>query len=105
MNTLLKRITLCAALLLVSARIVSAVPVTFQVNMGVQRGLGVFDPAAHGVEVRGGFNSWGGGTFLTASAGNADIYEVTVDLAGTAGSQVEYKFVITQGANVVWEGN
>jgi len=104
MNTLLKRITLCA-FLLVSACVVSAVPVTFRVNMEVQRGLGAFNPAADGVEVRGGFNGWGGGTTLAPSAGNADIYEVTVDLTGTAGSQVEYKFVITQGGNVVWEGN
>jgi hypothetical protein len=106
MKILVKRIRIVwAALLFASTSVVWAVPVTFQVNMEVQRGLGAFDPAANSVEVRGGFNGWGGGTSLTPSAGNADIYEGTVDIAGAAGTQVDYKFVIIQGANVVWEGN
>jgi hypothetical protein len=33
------------------------------------------------------------------------VYEVTVDVTGTSGSQVEYKFVIDQSGTAVWEGN
>jgi hypothetical protein len=105
MKTLVRRTNLlCAALLLGCASIVSAVPVTFQVNMEVQRGLGNFDPAAHTVEVRGAFNGWGGGTTLTPTVGNTNIYQVTVDISGAPGSQVQYKFVIDQAGTVVWEG-
>src|SRR5688500_14831121 len=96
---------LCAALMLGWAAILSAAPVTFQVNMEVQRGLGTFDPVAHTVEVRGGFNGWAGGTTLTQSAADTNIYEVTVDVAGAPGSQVEYKFLINQAGTEVWEGN
>jgi len=90
---------------LASTGIIAAAPVTFQVNMGVQTGLGAFDPAVHNVEVRGGFNAWGGGTILTPRAADTNVYEVTVDVAGTSGSQVEYKFVIDQAGTAVWEGN
>ncbi|HXG46220.1 MAG TPA: hypothetical protein VNO52_01230, partial [Methylomirabilota bacterium] len=36
---------------------------------------------------------------------NANVYEGTVDIAGSAGSQVQYKFVINQAGNLVWEVN
>jgi hypothetical protein len=94
-----------AALLLAWAGLAAAAPVTFQVNMDVQRTLGAFDPAAHTVEVRGGFNGWGAGVTLAQSAANTNVYEGTVDVTGTSGTQLEYKFVMNQAGNVVWEGN
>src|SRR5688500_13276860 len=96
---------LCTALLLTSAGIVSAAPLTFRVNMEVQRTLGAFDPAAHTVEVRGGFDGWGAGATLAQSAANTNVYEGTVDVPGASGSQVEYKFVMNQSGTAVWEGN
>jgi len=105
MKTIVSRIGSCAALFLLSAGMVSAVPVTFQVNMEVQRTLGAFDPAAHTVEVRGAFDGWGPGVTLAQNASNTNVYEGTVDIAGASGSQVEYKFVMNQAGTAVWEGN
>jgi hypothetical protein len=104
-TTLTNRLLISAALLLAFTRVAPAVPVTFQVNLEVQVGLGTFNPAAHTVEVHGAFDGWGPGVTLTPSATNANVYEGTVDLAGAPGSQVQYKFVINQAGLLVWEGN
>jgi hypothetical protein len=97
--------TTSAIVFFAAVSVALAVPVTFQVNMGVQQSLGAFDPVAHTVEVRGGFNGWAGGTTLTPSAADTNIFDVTVDVAGTPGSQVEYKFLINRAGTEVWEGN
>ncbi len=83
-----------------------AVPVTFQVDMGIQAALGRFDAVAHTVEVHGSFDGWGNGATLAADPVNADLYTVTLDVAGTPGTVVQYKFVINQGGGtLVWEDN
>jgi hypothetical protein len=79
MKTILSRIGRVAPILLASAGLVSAAPVTFQVNMEVQRTLGAFDPTAHTVELRGAFDAWGPGVTLAQSAGNTNVYEGTVE--------------------------
>ena len=104
MKIIMSRIWSIAAILLASAGMVSAAPVTFQVNMEVQATLGAFDPAAHTVELRGVFDGWGAGVTLAQSAGNTNVYEGTVDIPGSSG-QVEYKFVLNQAGTLVWEGN
>jgi hypothetical protein len=80
-----------------------AVPVTFQVNMGHQVSLGAFDPAANQVEVRGSFNNWSGGFALTQSATDPNLYVGTTEVAGAAGSTVEYKFVTLINGTAGWE--
>lgn len=77
-------------------------PVTFQVDMSVKKAEGVFLPASDVVTARGGFDGWGAGLVLTPSAGNADIYEGTIDVGGTAGGTIQYKFVYNNGADQ-WE--
>jgi hypothetical protein len=96
---------LCVGLLLGPALAASAVPITFQVNLAVQTSIGTFSPADNTVEVHGSFNGWGPGITLSASPGNADIYEATVEVVGATGSAVQYKFVINQAGSLVWENN
>src|SRR3954470_2192851 len=83
----------------------TAVPVTFQVNMGFQTAQGAFDPTNpdNKVEVRGSFNNWSGGFALAPSATDPNLYVGTTDVAGTAGSTVEFKFVNINGATANWE--
>jgi hypothetical protein len=76
---------------------------TFKVNMKVMKEAGFFDPAKHGMHVRGGFNGWADGSQLSDSDGDF-IYEGKFDVGTT--SPVEYKFVVKEGANVAaWEDN
>ena len=65
--------------------------VTFSVDMGVRITAGTFDPATMTVEVRGGFNGWGGGSTL-ARVGATTVYAGTFAAAGAEGVAVEYKF-------------
>ena len=81
------------------------VAVTFQVNMGIQTELGNFNPAAHTVEAHGSFDNWGPGFTLTQSPADANIYQGSVNIAGPAGSTIEYKFVMNQSGSQLWEGN
>src|SRR5262245_28950085 len=83
----------------------SADQVTFQVNMGTQVDAGRFDPAADTVEVHGSFDGWASGVTLAASGASPNVYSGTVDVAGAAGSAVQYKFVINQAGALVWEDN
>jgi hypothetical protein len=99
-----KRCAIFCALFL-TALTISAVPVTFQVNMGVQTNLGTFNPESHTVEVRGPNNEWGTGTTLSPDPANANIYRGTVEVTGAQGSEVQYKFVINQAGTPVWENN
>jgi len=94
-----------AGLLLGSATVATAVPVTFQVNMSVQTTLGNFDPAAHAMEVHGSFDSWGPGIVLSANLADPNVYEGTAEIVGTPGSQVQYKFVINRSGTAVWEND
>ncbi len=77
-------------------------PVTFRVDMSVKKAEGVFLPEADTVSARGSFNEWGATFTLAPSAGNADIYEGTVDVGGAVGNTVEFKFVYNNGADQ-WE--
>ena len=81
------------------------VPVTFQVNLGIQTALGNFDPTMHTVEARGAFDNWGIGITLSPSPGDANIYQGTVNITGSPGTVIEHKYVINQAGSLVWEGN
>lgn len=70
--------------------------VTFAVNMSRQISLGRFNPATDFLEIRGGMNSWGGGTTWRLADGDSDgIYTGTFNIEGTAATTVEYKFYNT----------
>ena len=112
MFTRARKFGVMTALLLASASSVSAVQVTFQINMGIQTTLGNFDPATDFMEVRGSFNAWGAGLTLTNSPGNTSVYKGILDNTTDAPDTVlQYKFVInrtdpnTAAATLVWEGN
>lgn len=79
MFTRARQFGIAAALLLGSASLVSAVQVTFQINMGIQTALGSFSPAADFLEVRGSFNAWGAGFTLTNSPNNPNVYSGVFD--------------------------
>ena len=68
--------------------------VTFAVNMNVQTNKSLFDPATQGVEVRGSFGGWAGGSALTNS-NNSGIYTGTFLVAGDNGATNQFKFVRT----------
>jgi hypothetical protein len=88
-------LALWMGLVLGSALTAAAVSVTFQVNMEIQGVLGTFNASAgNTVEVHGSFDGWGPGRSLVANASNPNLYEGTLDIAGSAGSQVQYKFAI-----------
>lgn len=99
----MKKSFLWAIMLVCSAIGAFAVPVTFQVDLGPQINLGSFDPAADTVEVRGSFNGWGGGFALTPTSAGSTIYTGTREIAGDAGSNVEFKFVKLIGGTANWE--
>jgi hypothetical protein len=83
-----------------------AVEVTFRVNMFVQAEVSNFIPNFDTVEVHGSFDSWGNGITLEPAQANADVYEGTVDIAGSPGTAVDYKFVIRQNGDLqVWEND
>jgi hypothetical protein len=106
LNQTLATLSLGSILAFGSALQIAAVPVTFQVNMEIQASLGNFNPTAgHTVEVHGSFDGWGPGFVLSPSAGNANIYEGARDIAGTAGTEIQYKFVINQAGSLVWEND
>ena len=68
-------------------------PVTFAVNMNQQISLGRFNPATDFLEIRGGMNSWGGGTAWRLTDGDSDgIYTGTFRIEGAANAPVVYKF-------------
>ena len=71
-------------------------PVTFAVNMNQQISLGRFNPATDFLEIRGGMNSWGGGTAWRLTDGDSDgIYTGTFRIEGAANAPVVYKFYNT----------
>ena len=77
---------------LLAAITAHAVPVTFQVRMGLQIELGNFDPVTDSVDVAGTFNGWGSSPLTPlADADHDSVYAVTVD-GFTPGEYIEYKF-------------
>jgi hypothetical protein len=75
-----------------------ATMVTFQLNMSVQEALGNFTPGTDLVVVRGSFNGWGGNANELTLSG--DVYTTVADIPEGA---IEYKFVIVQPGQDVWE--
>ncbi|MCH8487841.1 MAG: hypothetical protein LAT75_13310, partial [Candidatus Cyclonatronum sp.] len=73
-------------------------PVTFSVNMSVQQALGFFDPAlGDEVNVRGNINGTNFmNNFFMDPAGNG-IFDVTIDVEGETGLDIEYKFFVKAG--------
>jgi Secretion system C-terminal sorting domain/Starch binding domain len=71
--------------------------VVFRINMDVQQGLGVFNPAADGIIVRGGrpeLGNWDGFTQLTR-LGQSDLWSAEIQFDDLEpGTQVDYKFLI-----------
>lgn len=95
-------------LLLCSTIASFAVPVTFQVDLSIQKDIGRFKPqAGDGLDVRGTFNAWAGGlAVLSPHATNTNIYTGTFDVEADPGTAQEFKFVIVpgDGSAVIWEG-
>jgi hypothetical protein len=94
---------------LCSALTVSAVPVTFQVDMSYQTAAGNFNPTNGVVTARGAFQApaqWVDGFVLTNSVANTNLYTGTYDVAGSAGTVFEYKFVYNNNDTTgdKWEG-
>lgn len=81
--------------------------VTFQVNLGVQRALGNFDPSLDFVQVSGDFNAWSTtASTLSQSVGDTNVWEGTFTVAGNAGGTANYKYVLaTFASGDVWENN
>ena len=94
--------------LLGGSNIASAIQVTFQVNMSSQASLGNFDPVTDTVVVAGNpLNNWStAASPLTPSPADTNIWVGTFDISSTAGSSVQYKYVMnTSKAGLIWEGN
>jgi len=77
---------------------------TFAVNMNVQTNKSLFNPATQGVEVRGSFNGWAGGTATLTDADNDGIYTGSFVVAGDLGATAEYKFYRTGATGAGYEG-
>jgi len=97
---------LCAGITLARAN-----QVTFQVNMGVQRVLGNFDPADNDtVLVSGDFSTpdWTTTLVLMPSGSEANLYVGTFDNDRPTGDFGHHKFIINPGGNssagqLIWE--
>jgi len=77
---------------------VGVTPVTFRVDMAIEKALGYFDPSIGDfVSVWGTFNNWASGVTLTNSPANTNIYSGTV--SDTPGTMEQYQFVID---NAYW---
>ncbi|MDZ7290555.1 MAG: T9SS type A sorting domain-containing protein [candidate division KSB1 bacterium] len=103
------------------ASVLGVNPVTFQVDMSIQKQLNKFSPTTQIVVIRGNFineadptlEDWKGNIFeLSPSQGNPDVYTLVVNLPdNVVGTEFEFKYVIdevtargdktTQGGN--WE--
>lgn len=92
------RVRFAALLLLTLAAVAQASsPVTFQVDMTAQITGGNFHPeSGDRVQVRGGFQGWTGGNWLTndPSATNPNVYAGTFSLTDLPWTHEEYKFVV-----------
>ncbi len=79
--------------------------VTFQLDMSVQMGKGLFNPTTDSVEVAGSFSGWADPPSAFLEDADADsVYTGTFDLTGTIGVTVhEYKYIQRKGGGVAWE--
>lgn len=84
------------------AEVPSNVPITFQVNLGVQTILGNFNPDTDTVYVAGDLlNNWSASTSaLTRSTTASNEWTGTFDIQGTTGTVMYYKFVLN---GATWE--
>jgi arabinogalactan endo-1,4-beta-galactosidase len=97
---------LCAGLLPATAN-----QVTYQVNLGVQRALGNFNPASGDTAIVSGTFSttdWTTTSLLTPSAGDTNVYTGTFNNNVAVGSYENHKFIINPGGNspagqLIWE--
>lgn len=82
----------------------AVIPLTFQVNMGVQIAQGRFDPAADTVTVAGDpLNGWSPtASPLSRKATDPNVWEGVVEVTASPGSTLQFKFVVNEGAT--WEG-
>ncbi|GBD92514.1 starch binding domain protein [bacterium BMS3Abin05] len=85
-------------------------PVTFQVNMSIQKQLGNFDATTDSVVMRGNFEhflgaaDWAGYDFLLTLSGTPDVYTLQVNFPDSAvGKELEYKYVIVHNGKDTWE--
>ena len=100
-----------ASIFITLAITASANQVTYQVNMGVQRALGNFDPTdGDTVIVSGTFSTtdWTTTSTLTASVADSNIYTGTFNNNVATGGTENHKFIINPGGNssagqLVWE--
>jgi hypothetical protein len=78
------------------ALVPTAIPLTFQVDMGAQIAQGNFDPMADTVSVAGdSINNWNAtASPLANSASDTNLWVGTFDVTSTSGSAVAYKFVV-----------
>jgi hypothetical protein len=86
----------------------ATIPVTFQVNLGVQMQLGNFDPATDFAFVAGdALNNWSQtASMLTQSLVDTNIWEGTFEITDTVGATANYKFIMnTFVGGVTWENN
>jgi len=81
--------------------------ITFQVDMRVKMQQQLFQPANGDiVVVRGNFNGWSGNNEILVDPNNYGIYNGTYNVGGSAGDEIQYKFVISYpGGGVLWEDN
>lgn len=97
---MMKLLPLVCAFPLCIALNLQAIPVTFQVDMTSVITLGSLEPTSAYVEARGSFQDtpWSAGFVLTNSPENPAIFSGTVEVAGSAGSTYEYKFLYQNSA-------
>src|ERR1017187_1895201 len=97
----------CASFWLGNPARMSAVPVTFQVNLEYQitNALPTFDPLNDTVEIRGDFNGTGFGSgFPLVPAGSTTLYTNTVDITDPVpGGLVQFKFHTYGPSEDNWE--
>lgn len=79
--------------------------VTFAVNMAVQTNTNKlsFNPATDTVEVRGTFNSFGGGTNWRLTNNGTGVFTGSFSVPGTDGATNGFKYVALVGTNVAFE--
>jgi hypothetical protein len=83
------------------------VSVTFQVNMAQAINTGAFDPLNSIAHARGGFNGWAATDVLTNDPSihttnqfglvSSNVYVKTIDITGSPGQTIDYKFHIDNG--------
>ena len=96
----------CLGLALCATASLSAIQITFGVNMSAQIALGAFNPDSDTVFVAGDpINGWSTtASELTRDTTDTNIWVGTFDVPGTEGSTMQYKFLMTSPTATTWEG-